>query len=171
MLRPRVVAVWAAAFLAPFGRWLDAAALQGFVALTRPGPPAPRRRSSRPSATRCRSCLLGAALRRRRAWRAGARGSPSPSPSCLPGPRSPTAQLLKPLLAHPRPQEWLGKGQIAAASWPSGHATAAMTLALCAVLVGARALAPAGRGRSARLFAVGVGYAIARRSAGTSRAT
>src|SRR4051812_119279 len=45
-----------------------------------------------------------------------------------------TTQLLKPLLAHPRPQEWLGKGQISAASWPSGHATAAMALALCATL-------------------------------------
>lgn len=44
-----------------------------------------------------------------------------------------TTQLLKPLLAAPRP---LGAAsfQINAASWPSGHATAAMTLVLCAVL-------------------------------------
>ena len=70
-----------------------------------------------------------------------------------------TTQLLKPLLAHPRPQEWLGKSQIAAASWPSGHATAAMALSLCAVLaVPARwrpAVATAGG-----LFSIGVGYAI-----------
>src|SRR5438552_18783149 len=33
-----------------------------------------------------------------------------------------TSESLKPLLSHPRPQEWLGRGQIAAASWPSGHA-------------------------------------------------
>jgi membrane-associated phospholipid phosphatase len=43
------------------------------------------------------------------------------------------AELLKPLLAHPHDSvgfEWVGP-----ASWPSGHATAAMTLALCALLV------------------------------------
>ena len=45
-----------------------------------------------------------------------------------------TSQTLKPLLAQPRYTDWLGGGQIDAASWPSGHATAAMTLALCAVL-------------------------------------
>ena len=37
---------------------------------------------------------------------------------------------------QPRYADWLGYGgQIEAASWPSGHGTAAMTLALCAVLV------------------------------------
>jgi membrane-associated phospholipid phosphatase len=45
-----------------------------------------------------------------------------------------SAELLKPLLAHPH----LGFGEtrpIGAASWPSGHATAATALALSAVLV------------------------------------
>jgi membrane-associated phospholipid phosphatase len=70
-----------------------------------------------------------------------------------------TTQLLKPLLAHPRPQEWLGKGQIAAASWPSGHATAAMALALCAVLaVPARWRAAAAT--AGGLFSIAVAYAI-----------
>ncbi|MEO8966429.1 MAG: phosphatase PAP2 family protein [Solirubrobacteraceae bacterium] len=44
-----------------------------------------------------------------------------------------TTQLLKPLLAAPRPIGSPGL-YIDAASWPSGHATAAMTLVLCAVL-------------------------------------
>ncbi len=44
-----------------------------------------------------------------------------------------TTQLLKPLLAAPRPIGVSGLF-IDAASWPSGHATAAMTLVLCAVL-------------------------------------
>src|SRR5438874_5019259 len=70
-----------------------------------------------------------------------------------------TTQALKPLLAHPRPQEWLGKGQIAAAAWPSGHATAAMALALCGVLA-----VPARWRRAAAtvggLFALAVAYAI-----------
>src|SRR3954452_8743053 len=57
-----------------------------------------------------------------------------------------TTEALKPLLSHPRPQEWLGKGQISAASWPSGHATAAMGLALCATLAGSALWRAAGGG-------------------------
>jgi membrane-associated phospholipid phosphatase len=47
-----------------------------------------------------------------------------------------TTQLLKPLLAHPRAGLVLSglPVRIGAASWPSGHATAAMSLALCSVL-------------------------------------
>jgi membrane-associated phospholipid phosphatase len=70
-----------------------------------------------------------------------------------------TTEALKQLLAHPRFSEWLGDGQIAAASWPSGHATAAMTLALCAVLAAPAHLRPAVAGLGT-LFAVGVSYAI-----------
>lgn len=43
-----------------------------------------------------------------------------------------TTQLLKPLLAGPR--DALGVDPLSPASWPSGHATAAMSLALCAVI-------------------------------------
>jgi hypothetical protein len=43
--------------------------------------------------------------------------------------------VLKPLLAQARPDSLLhGIPQIGAVSWPSGHATAAMSFALCAVL-------------------------------------
>jgi membrane-associated phospholipid phosphatase len=44
-----------------------------------------------------------------------------------------TTQLLKPLLAEPRGVPG-GFSSVSAASWPSGHATAAMSLALCCVL-------------------------------------
>ena len=44
-----------------------------------------------------------------------------------------TAETLKPLVAHPHVE--LGALQIGAASWPSGHATAALALVLSAVLV------------------------------------
>ena len=50
------------------------------------------------------------------------------------------AELLKPLLAHPHDSvgwQWVGP-----ASWPSGHATAAMTLVLCALLVAPHRLRP-----------------------------
>jgi membrane-associated phospholipid phosphatase len=61
-----------------------------------------------------------------------------------------TTHELKPLLAAPRP--FTGVDQIGAASWPSGHATAAMSLVLCCVL--------AAPGR-ARPFVVAVGAVFA----------
>jgi membrane-associated phospholipid phosphatase len=53
-----------------------------------------------------------------------------------------TTQMLKPALAHARP---VGDAaaHVAAASWPSGHATASLSLALCAVLVAPARLRPA----------------------------
>lgn len=65
-----------------------------------------------------------------------------------------TTEALKHLLASPRVDEWLGGAQIAAASWPSGHATAAMTMALCAVLAAPPRLRPT-------VAALGGGYAVA----------
>jgi membrane-associated phospholipid phosphatase len=61
-----------------------------------------------------------------------------------------TAETLKPLLAHPHVQ--IGLTHIAAASWPSGHSTAALALVLCAVLV-----APA----RLRALVTGLGLAFA----------
>jgi membrane-associated phospholipid phosphatase len=68
-----------------------------------------------------------------------------------------SAEVLKPLLAHPHAHigyEWIG-----AASWPSGHATAAMTLALCALLVAPHRLRPtiAVLGGA---FAIAVGFSL-----------
>lgn len=68
-----------------------------------------------------------------------------------------TAELLKPLLAHHHDQ--IGPKYIANASWPSGHATAALTLAWCALLVAP----PAHRRLVAMLgaaFAFAVGVAL-----------
>jgi membrane-associated phospholipid phosphatase len=44
-----------------------------------------------------------------------------------------TAETLKPILAHPH--DTVGGTHVGAASWPSGHSTAALALVLCAVLV------------------------------------
>jgi hypothetical protein len=63
-----------------------------------------------------------------------------------------TTHALKHLLATPRYADWLFGGQIEAVSWPSGHATAAMTLVLCAVIVAP----PAWRGAVALVGAAGV---------------
>jgi membrane-associated phospholipid phosphatase len=51
-----------------------------------------------------------------------------------------SAEVLKPLLAHPH--AYAGYAWVGAASWPSGHATAAMTLVLCALLVAPHRLRP-----------------------------
>lgn len=68
-----------------------------------------------------------------------------------------TTQLLKPLLTGPRDAvQWV---PVDAASWPSGHATAAMSLALCAVVA-----APARRrpvvAAAMAAFAIAVSYSF-----------
>jgi membrane-associated phospholipid phosphatase len=70
-----------------------------------------------------------------------------------------TTETLKHALASPRFDDWLGHAQIAAASWPSGHSTAAMTMALCAVIAAPPRLRPtiAVLGGA---FALAVAYAI-----------
>jgi membrane-associated phospholipid phosphatase len=68
------------------------------------------------------------------------------------------SELLKPIVATDRTPSWL-HSQIGAAAWPSGHSTAALTLALCAVLVAPRRLRPAVAVIGA-LFASSVAYAV-----------
>jgi membrane-associated phospholipid phosphatase len=68
-----------------------------------------------------------------------------------------TSETLKPMLAHPHVM--VGGTRIGSGSWPSGHATAALTLVLCAVLV-----APAAYRRVVALvggaFALAVGFLL-----------
>ena len=68
-----------------------------------------------------------------------------------------TAETLKPLLAHPHAQ--VGAVHIGAASWPSGHSTAALTVVLCAVLVAPPRLRPLVGGLGA-IFALAVGCSL-----------
>jgi membrane-associated phospholipid phosphatase len=70
-----------------------------------------------------------------------------------------TTQLLKPLLAEPRPSDLLAGHSVAAASWPSGHATAAMSLALSCVLGASPRLRPLVAALGAA-FAVAVSYSF-----------
>jgi membrane-associated phospholipid phosphatase len=151
-----LVAAWIVTFWSGTGRWLDAASLQGFVALDR-------------SATRTPAeivaaigdplpyVLLGAAL----VAVALARARPRIAlavPVVLAG-SALTTQVLKPLLADARVCHCLGDTRVAEASWPSGHATAAMALALCAVLVAPSRWRPTAAVAGA-LSAVAVSYAL-----------
>jgi membrane-associated phospholipid phosphatase len=68
-----------------------------------------------------------------------------------------TAEILKPLLAHPHIS--VGGVYIGAASWPSGHATAAVALVLSAVLVAPQRLRPLVASIGA-VFALAVGFCL-----------
>jgi membrane-associated phospholipid phosphatase len=141
---------------APGAHERDAAMLHGFVALDRPrvhdavvvlahlADPLPYLLVG--------GLLIAWALLRRLVWRAG-------FVAALLVVTGASTQAIKHLLAQPRFEAWLGVHQVGAASWPSGHSTAAMTLALCAVLVAPVALRPAVAVLGGA-FAAGVGYAV-----------
>jgi membrane-associated phospholipid phosphatase len=71
-----------------------------------------------------------------------------------------TTQLLKLVLAHPRAASLLaGARPVGSSSWPSGHATAAMALALCLILVVPARLRPLAAALGG-LFATAVAYSL-----------
>jgi membrane-associated phospholipid phosphatase len=71
-----------------------------------------------------------------------------------------TTELIKPLLAQTRAHSLFGPFQpVGPVSWPSGHATAAMSLALTGVLAAPRRLRPAAAAAGAT-FAVAVCYSF-----------
>jgi membrane-associated phospholipid phosphatase len=132
-----LAATWVVAALVPITHAHDASALYDFTRLGRPRVDLlanhilallePGRY------TLWALILVGVALARRRARLALA--------LVLVLPLAPlSADLLKPLLAHPH--AYSGIKDINPASWPSGHATAAATLALCAMLVAPHAVRP-----------------------------
>jgi membrane-associated phospholipid phosphatase len=150
------VVVWLAAFHLPRGRMLDGVAMDAFTDVARdrltpsihgiahlvdPGPFAITG-----------AALVVLALARRR-WLMAA-----VVPAIL-LPANVTTQLLKPALADPRIVDLHGVQTAYPGSWPSGHATAAMSLALCLVLVaGSRLRALAALAGAA--YAIAVGYAL-----------
>jgi membrane-associated phospholipid phosphatase len=141
----------------PAARQRDVAMLHGFVALDRPSvhreiDALAHLADPLPYALAGLLCIA-VALARRRGWRALA-------VLVLLALTGLTTQALKHLLAHPRFTSWLGAhNQIDPTAWPSGHSTAAMTLALCAVMVAPPALRAA-TALVGGAFAVGVGYAV-----------
>jgi membrane-associated phospholipid phosphatase len=147
---------WVLTFASGAARWLDAAALQGFVGLDRPATRAPAEVVAAVGDP-LPFALLGAAL----VAAALARGRPRAAlavPVVLGG-AALTSQVLKPLLADARVCHCLADERVAAASWPSGHATAAMALALCAVIVVPARWRPTAAVLGAGL-AVAVSYAL-----------
>jgi membrane-associated phospholipid phosphatase len=149
-------AVWFAAFHVPGLRGLDAGAMQTFTGVARP----PLKPSIRGVAlladpgwflAGAAALTLLALLRRR--WLMAA-----VVPAILLAANA-TTQLLKPALADVRVLDLRGVEVIYPGSWPSGHSTAAMSLALCFVLVVGPRLRPLAALLGAG-YAIAVGYAL-----------
>jgi len=149
-------AVWVAAFHVGGLRALDAGAMQAFTGVAR----APLEPSIRGVAVLanptwflagCALLTAGALLRRR--WLMAC-----VVPAILLGANA-TTQLLKPALADPRWLDLRGVQMVYHGSWPSGHSTASMSLALCFVLVVGPRLRPFAAVIGAG-YAVAVGYAL-----------
>ncbi len=138
------------------GRWLDRVAIEGFMAM---------QTSSLYEATRwavrlgdpVQVGLIGLAL----ASVAVARGRPRVALLIvlLLALTSVSSQLLKELLAHPRLQPVIDGGHVGLEALPSGHATAAMALALAAVVAAPRRARPAAAVVGAAL-ALTVGFSV-----------
>jgi membrane-associated phospholipid phosphatase len=143
------VAVWCAAFAVPRGRALDGRALETF-ARAAAAPPMPGIHGTASLADPLPFALgaafvIAIALVRRRPLMAAVVAAILLSANV-------TTQLLKPGLHDV--VELRGGGTSYPGSWPSGHATASMSLALCLVLVAGPRLRPLAA-------LVGAGYAIA----------
>jgi membrane-associated phospholipid phosphatase len=143
--------VWIVAFHVPGGRALDAQALEEFAGILRP-PLTPTThglaRLADPLPFVLGGLLLVAIALARRRWLMAA-----VVPAILLS-ANVTTQWLKPALTDPRTITLDGIERIYPAAWPSGHATASMSLALCLVLVVGPRLRPLAA-------LVGAGYAIA----------
>jgi membrane-associated phospholipid phosphatase len=127
-----LVGVGLAALRVDAGHDLDVATLHGFAGFYRSWLDSEIELTGRladpvPYAAVGLACI-GVALARRRALRAAAVGVVLLGTGL-------TTQLLKHALAEQRYADWLGFAQVDPASLPSGHATAALTLVLCAVMV------------------------------------
>jgi membrane-associated phospholipid phosphatase len=133
------VVVLVAAYWLPVAKWGDGWAVEGFLNLQRPrldslASHVAHLANPVPFALMTIG-LACVALYRRRPRHALAA-------IVLLGGASAVAQTLKILLEHERTHDFLGKAQLGAAAFPSGHATASMSLAMAAVLVAPAAWRP-----------------------------
>lgn len=148
-----LILTWAVAALVPALQARDAAALDGFTHMTGLGAVAYRvaELAGPQSCLLLGAVLIGVAL-------LGGRPRVAAAVLLVLLGSTLTTELLKPLVAHAHATTF-GVRDIPAASWPSGHATAAMALALCAVIVAPRRLRPIAAVLAA-VFAAAVGFSL-----------
>ncbi len=149
-----LAAIWYAAHYIPFARHADASVLGGFVGLDRPG----LNRLTNAIASLCdpEPFVFLAAVP---VLVALVRGRPRIALALLAILlcASETTELLKPLLAGPR--DLVPGNPLSDASWPSGHATAAMSLCLSCVIAAPSRWRPAVAAVMAA-FAIAVSYSF-----------
>jgi len=150
-----LAATWGIAAHLPAARLRDAAALRGFIGLDHPIVTALANDVlslvSPMSATVFALVAMAVAVRRGRSRLAVA------IPVVLGGAVG-SAELLKPLLAVPH--DYIdATHQLSAASWPSGHSTAVMSMTLCALLVAPSRWRPAVAAIGG-VFTVAVGFSL-----------
>jgi membrane-associated phospholipid phosphatase len=146
--------IWIVAALVPATHLRDAIVLHDFTLLSRPHVDAAASgllAVLEPAPFIALAALLVAVAFARRRWRLALAVAFVLSMAPL------SAELLKPLLAHPH-QHVTGV-YMASASWPSGHATVAAALVLCSVLVSPARLRPLVAALGG-LFALAVGCAL-----------
>ena len=150
------VVLLAIAYGWPVARWADGAALDGFIEL-RSALDATLLDRIAHLADPAPYALAGLVFA---AW-ALVRGRPGNALAIgvLLGTSALASQVLQAALAHPRPHSLIGAEEIAAQAFPSGHATAAMALALAAVIAAPAAWRPTAAALGA-LFALAVGGSI-----------
>jgi membrane-associated phospholipid phosphatase len=148
--------VWLVAFHAPGGRRLDGLALQAFAGVVRP-PLSPSTNGIAVLADPLPFVLGALALVAIALWR-GRWLMAAIVPAVLVSANVCT-QWLKPALTDPRIIPVDGIERIYSGSWPSGHATASMSLALCLVLVVGPHVRPLAAVAGAA-YAIGVGYSL-----------
>jgi membrane-associated phospholipid phosphatase len=144
------------AYASSGARWLDASALSGFVELqdhrfgslaadiVNLGDPGP--------VIVVTALLMTVAA-------AGGRLREAAAIVALVGVTSVSSQILKALLAYPRDDALIFGAHVYPAAFPSGHATAAMTLGACGVLAAPRGARPIAAALGA-LLALAVGYSV-----------
>jgi membrane-associated phospholipid phosphatase len=148
--------VWLVAFHAPAGRRLDGAALQAFAGVLRP-PLSPSTNGIAVLADPLPFVLGGLALVAIALWRR--RWLMAATVPVILVSANVCTQWLKPALTDPRHITVDGIDRIYPGSWPSGHSTASMSLALCLVLVVGPRLRPLAAVAGAA-YAIGVGYSL-----------
>jgi membrane-associated phospholipid phosphatase len=148
--------VLAAAYWLPAGRWFDGWAVDGFLGLQQAwlDPWAKRVAHLADPApfTLIAAALVAIAVMRGR-YRAAL------AVAFLTAGSNVTTQVLQHVLAHPRHHEFLGGAQVQSVAFPSGHATASMSIALAAVLVSPAVARPFVAGAGA-LFTLAISESI-----------
>jgi len=144
------------AFVSSGARWLDANALSGFIELQgrHVGPVAERlAKLGDPGPVIAIAAALAAV--------AAARGRvrQAVAIAVLVGITSVSSHALKALLSYPRDDVLVFGAHVHPVAFPSGHSTAAMTLAACAVLAAPRAARRISAALGA-VLALGVGYSV-----------